>query len=623
MNDVSNLKKLVADNSSQIQITTEIDSAVKDFLKTIDADSSYTDRLKKSSKIREVLETFRKDEYRLLSERKKTREELFHNARNIASFLIVALVTLLSICFIAITLYSVRNEDYKTALKKGEAAAISASQAKSAFIANMSHEIRTPMTAILGYSDLLLSRNSSPSERFNIIQHIRRNGEHLLQIINDILDLSKIEAQKFTMDLHEVNLQSLLEEVASIARQRVFEKNLSLDIRYANPLPLKIKTDPLRVKQILINLLGNAAKFTEKGGVTLLVDSDDKNISFHVSDTGIGMSSDQIDSLFRPFSQADVSTARKFGGTGLGLAISQKLAELLNGTLKLQSQLNIGSTFSFIMPLESIGTETFQDVRLPENGEGVKTIFNNGNDTVRGRVLLVEDSPDNQNIIVYHLHVLGLSVDVVANGREGVNRALESYNTENPYDLMLMDMQLPEMVGYTAVSILREKGYKNPIVAITANVLEADKARCLQAGCDSFLGKPLQLKQFYSTVSSYIPEPDVALNLPDGGSSVHLEASPEFQKLKQKFVQNIHLRREELANAASNKNLPLIGELAHQLAGAAGSYRLNEIYRLSLEVKELCRQGSSEETIIFKLQKLLVALDSMQMNSSLGLQESL
>ncbi len=377
-------------------------------------------------------------------------------------------------------------------------AAKQATAAKSAFLANMSHEIRTPMTAILGYADLLLDEQRTPQvERDEALQTIRRNGQHLLEIINDILDLSKIEAGRLEIESVEVPVWELLDEVHGTMRVRAQQKGIDFSIRAATALPSSCQTDPVRLRQVLVNLVGNAIKFTERGSVLVTVAYRVRRgrgvLKFDVADTGIGMVPHQLSRLFRPFAQADSSTTRRFGGTGLGLTISKRLVQLLGGEIAVKSKLNHGSTFTitidagapreaneFRQPTISAKREA-NAVQTPEEMPA----------TFAGRVLLAEDGPDNQRLIGLLLRKLGLEVEIAENGRRALEQALAAREAGQPFDLILMDMQMPELDGYDATQRLRKEGYAGPIVALTAHAMSGDRDRCLAAGCDDYLSKPV------------------------------------------------------------------------------------------------------------------------------------
>jgi signal transduction histidine kinase/PAS domain-containing protein len=389
-------------------------------------------------------------------------------------------------------------------------AAEDASRAKSEFLANMSHEIRTPMTAILGYADLVTEDATDIAETTEFVETIRRNGEHLMSIVNDILDLSKIEAGRVELELVSCSPVEIAREVMAMLRRRAFDRGLDLQLDLHWPLPRRIDSDPTRLRQILVNLVGNALKFTESGSVRLAVRRHPRRESvliFEVVDTGIGMAAAELARLFKPFSQGESGHSRRFGGTGLGLAISQRLAAMLGGAISVQSRKGEGSTFSLEIggapPRDAGDWTSFEEadaaVRAIQHAEARAEVS-----TVEGRVLLAEDGPDNQRLISFLLRKAGVHVDVVGDGEAAVREARAAHAAGSPYDVLLMDMQMPVLDGYGAVRQLRRNGYAGAIVALTANAMRGDEDRCRAAGCDAFLSKPIDRRALCETVASCV-----------------------------------------------------------------------------------------------------------------------
>ncbi len=376
-----------------------------------------------------------------------------------------------------------------------------ASRAKTDFLANMSHEIRTPMTAILGYADLLMDPMQTSEERADSVRTIRRNGEHLLAVINDILDVSKIEAGRMTTESITCSPLELARDVYSMMQARAVEKGIKLVLEPVYPIPATIQTDPLRLRQILVNLVGNATKFTDLGSVTLKVSFDggvDPRIRFDVVDTGIGMAREQLDKLFAPFWQADSSTVRIFGGTGLGLSISRRLARMLGGDITVESCHGAGSTFSVIISAGDLaGVELIeapsQAAEAP--ADTVDLPAANTRPLKGMRVLLAEDGKDNQRLITFHLKRAGAEVTCVGDGALAVSSALEAIGSGRAFDVVLMDMQMPVLDGYGATAELRRQGYDRSIIALTAHAMSGDREKCIRAGCDEFLTKPIDASQ--------------------------------------------------------------------------------------------------------------------------------
>lgn len=436
-------------------------------------------------------------------------------------------------------------------------AANAASLAKSNFLANMSHEIRTPMTAILGFSELLTDPDISREDQQRTVETINRNGRHLLDLINDILDLSKIESGHLKVEQTNCFPVQLAHEVIELLSVRADEKSLDLSVEIDGQIPSEFCSDPFRLRQALVNLAGNAIKFTASGHVRIRLrcEPSSKLFTFDVEDSGIGMTPEQVAQVFKPFCQADASTTRQFGGTGLGLTITKQIAKLLGGELTVTSEPGRGSTFSLTVatgPLENAEFISSLDVRLsmiePETTDdsdlvvaargdqrdltesaavkrkgvsassascddsaSVEATSARGPKAVRpklsGRILLIEDGPDNQRLVSFLLRKAGAEVDIAENGKFGVERAKESLATDSPYDLILSDMQMPVMDGYTAVRILRESGWDGPIIALTAHALQEEVEKCLAAGCDGYLRKPIEKDAFFTEISRRLEAP--------------------------------------------------------------------------------------------------------------------
>jgi PAS domain S-box-containing protein len=385
-------------------------------------------------------------------------------------------------------------------LERARDEAEAASRAKSDFLANMSHEIRTPMTAILGYADLLLDPDQTVDDRADCVHTIRRNGEHLLCVINDILDISKIEAGKMTIEQIRTDPVQLAEEVFSLMNIRARARGIELRIQSEPDVPRAILADPVRLRQILLNLVSNAIKFTEQGGVVVRMQSQNidgvRSLRVAVRDSGIGITTEQLSKLFQPFSQADGSMTRRFGGTGLGLTISRRLVELMRGTLRAQSAPGEGSEFIIELPIVD-APEPIHDPAAQSPAREAQAVGATAPGSLTDRrVLLAEDGVDNQRLIGLLLRKAGATVQIVDNGRKALDAALAEHAAGRPFDLILMDMQMPELDGYSATSMLRKQGYAAPIVALTAHAMAEDRERCLAAGCDDYLTKPVDRATF-------------------------------------------------------------------------------------------------------------------------------
>jgi PAS domain S-box-containing protein len=390
---------------------------------------------------------------------------------------------------------SLALEENNRILQNVTAKAQAASQAKTEFLANMSHEIRTPMTAILGYTDILVEKveDQENSKALNIIQD---HGRYLLQIINDILDLSTIEAGRLELNYSRVSIFQLINNVQELMRVRAHEKGLSLTVDFDGRLPAVLRTDPVRLRQVLINLLSNAIKFTERGGVRMTTRFHNDAVSLptleiEIRDTGVGMSKEQQKELFLPFAQGDTSNSRRYGGAGLGLSISKRLAELLGGTIGVESREGKGSCFRVV-----IGAGLMDDTKLINAEEGMAFLavpkeLPMGPERLNLRILLAEDNRTNQRLIRHILEKLGAWVAVVENGRQAVDAAMSAWDRDESFDMILMDIQMPGMDGHEATRELRRRNYEGPIIALTAHAMESDREACLEAGCNDHCTKPV------------------------------------------------------------------------------------------------------------------------------------
>ncbi len=397
----------------------------------------------------------------------------------------------------------------ETSLINANIRAEAANAAKSEFLANMSHEIRTPMTAILGFADLLINEidnNTGMSAALEYVDTIRRNGEHLLDIINDILDISKIEAGKISIERVATNPKELVQDVVSLMSIKAKAKGIQLRAHFEPSIPLVINTDPARLRQILVNLVGNAVKFTELGSVTVRVESSilKQFLRIDIEDTGIGLSPEQISRLFGAFEQADTTTTRKYGGTGLGLYISNRLAEMIGGRITVESQLGKGSRFTVTIatgPITAGNSSLPRPLEAEDRGEADLLVDRNrqqNSHPLAGlRILLAEDGPDNQRLISHVLRKSGAEVQIAEHGR----RAIEMLTTDGtlesslkspcPFDLLLSDVQMPEMDGYATARWLRDHGSTIPIVALTAHAMAGELEQCTDAGCNAYATKPI------------------------------------------------------------------------------------------------------------------------------------
>ncbi len=511
-----------------------------------------------------------------------------------------------------------------------------ANKAKSEFLANMSHEIRTPMTAILGYSELLCGDLANePTQAADAVRTIQSNANHLLTIINDILDVSKIEAGQMTVESIETRPTQIISEVLSMVRPRATSKGMDVGVKYETPIPETIQSDPTRLRQILLNLIGNAIKFTEVGSVTIHASCDpmSQQMKLSVVDTGVGMSPQQCEviSKFQAFSQADASTTRKFGGSGLGLRISNALAQMLGGGIEVSSVCGQGSTFT-----ATIATGDLDRVTMLKPDEAIS---NNSQDRTNDqeqaasktaavkplnglRILLVEDGPDNQRLISFILKKAGADVTVCENGLIAVQTLENADDLEQP-NVVLMDMQMPVLDGYGATQRLRENGYTLPIIGLTAHAMASDRQKCLDAGCDDYATKPIDREILIELVASYAkrvecgrgattrndPKPSMSHPVAARRAETTVLLSevaddPDMAELVDTYVASLGPKAALVAELYSEHRLGELARLAHQLKGASGGYGFPTI-------SEAANKVELQATADPDLRQLALAVDEL------------
>lgn len=377
--------------------------------------------------------------------------------------------------------------------------AYAAAQTKSRFLANISHELRTPLTAILGFSENMLGSDEIGESQQEPLQTIIRNGNHLLYIINELLDLSKIEEDKLQIERIDFSIVQLLQDVELLMSQQAENKGLEFKTNYSWPLPATIKSDPFRIKQVLLNLCSNAIKFTPHGYIHINISCqrDAELVSFEVIDTGIGVAHEQHDRIFQAFDQADVSTTRQYGGTGLGLSLSKRLSELLGGSIELASEPGRGSRFTITLPSGPLGNVEFiSDLskhKLPTTAED-KPAYT----LLKGRILVADDAPDNRLLLSALLGKFGLESTIVENGQ----LALDTL-ADKEFDLILLDIQMPVLDGMQTLKKLQEQHYNKPVIALTANTLAEDRKLYLDTGFTDYIAKPIRLKILNKILSQY------------------------------------------------------------------------------------------------------------------------
>ncbi|MDH5445115.1 MAG: response regulator [Gammaproteobacteria bacterium] len=494
----------------------------------------------------------------------------------------------------------------ETAIVKSEVA----NEAKSRFLANMSHEIRTPLTAIIGYSESSLDSDQTMQDRVKALSIIKTSGRHLLNIINDILDISKIEADEMDIEQISVNPFQIMADVEAIASTQAIQKGLAFDVDYQLPIPGTITGDPLRLKQILLNLTGNAIKFTEAGAITITIRNlpEYNKLQFLVKDTGIGMTEQQLAQIFEPFKQADISTSRQYGGTGLGLSLSNKLAGLLDGELDVISQPDNGTTFILSIPCGQTGDMITHLKQINFNKLNEPDFNTQSN--LSGTILLVEDNKTNQNLIASLLRKMGASVTCANDGKEAMELALRQQ-----YDLIYMDMQMPVMSGLEAIKQLRANYYRAPIVALTANATREDRQSCLDAGCNDYLTKPVNRERLYSLTAKYldIDETGIIEEVIQPIHSELLHKDSVINHLLQDFIHELSRMMTNIKMAFVDEQWQSMQETAHDLKGMGGGFGYPQLSDLAEHLELALKQQNYEQ-----VREYLNELDIMTKRIYLG-----
>jgi len=537
-------------------------------------------------------------------------------------------------------------EETKKELLESKQIADHANRAKSEFLARMSHEIRTPMNAILGYTDVMRRGfDESIADRQEYLSTIHGSGEHLLALINDILDLSKIESGKMEVELKLTSPYELIKQTIAVLRGKAEEKGITLGYEFEGKLPETIMTDSVRLRQTIMNLVGNAIKFTKEGGVRIVTrlvkDAACPMLQIDVVDTGIGISQDAIDKVFDPFAQADNSITRRFGGTGLGLAISRQLVEALGGTVSVTSELGVGSTFSI-----SVETGSLDGVQMLDEAEAKVSIESNSVERKEDiqlaacRVLVVDDGDSNRKLMQLFLRRAGAVVQTAENGLIAYELAMAM-----PYDAILMDMQMPVMDGYTAAAKLREEGYAGPIIALTAHAMQGDEERCKEAGCSGYLTKPIDLDLLLTKLAEIVGEDTTqTVKVVEGGSQIQSDlqqlldlkdevlspseprltetnqncdphedlasteqrvAEPifsdlpmddeEFREIVVEFTERLSSKLNEMRDGLQNGDLDEVASLAHWLKGSGGTAGFGEFTLPAIQLEQAAKNGQQQE----------------------------
>jgi PAS domain S-box-containing protein len=492
-------------------------------------------------------------------------------------------------------------------LRKSKEQAESANRAKSHFLANMSHEIRTPMNAIMGFTEVL--KRGYGNRTVNSRKHletISRSSSHLLGLINDVLDLSKVEAGQMQIERVACAPHQIIQDVLEILGVKAQEKGLALRFEPAGPLPKEVHSDPAKLRQILTNLVGNAIKFTETGSVTVSTRTEQRGTDVHlimdVIDTGIGMSPQQVDRVFEAFSQADSSITRRFGGTGLGLTISKRFAQGLGGDIVVTSEEGRGSIFSTNINLGPLSEATWLNPAelIQEQDESalerVTWQFPNA------RVLVVDDGVENRELLQVILEDQGLEISTAENGEQALDLA-------PVFDVVLMDVQMPVMDGYTAVGILRERGIDLPIIALTAEAMQGTEQKCLAAGFTRYLSKPINIDQLLSTLAEELgaaqrkkaaaEERAAAVDSADNSPiycSLPLH-NPKLRELAESFIEQLEEQFAAMHSAVNRGDMQALAALAHKLKGSGGSLGFGVFTQPAARLEALANSGAGEDIL--------------------------
>ncbi len=501
-------------------------------------------------------------------------------------------------------------EEKEKELRIARDAAEGANRAKSDFLSNMSHEIRTPMTAILGFTEVLKRGTPSETDRVKHLNTISSSGKHLLELINDVLDLSKVESGALEVESIDCKPHAVAHDVAQVLRVRAEDKDISLDIKIPGPLPEVIRTDAGRLRQIITNLVGNAIKFTENGGVEVVLRTFEENgkekFAVDVIDSGIGMNEQQQQAVFKPFVQADSSITRRFGGTGLGLAISRKLARALGGDIVVTSEAGVGTTFSAIIDLVTESdTNVLQPDELFAQLEEAELESHASWEFPECRVLVIDDAPENRELLTLVLGDLGINSETAEDGAIGVEKATSSH-----YDVILSDIQMPVMDGYEAVAAMRKNGLEQPIIALTANAMKGYEDRILAAGFSHYMTKPIDIDGLSKLLAELLGGKRVESTQPDlkpaneattdetatDQSFIYsrLAGSEKLAPVVEKFLSRVKDQFVEMEDTLNKNDLDELAALAHWLKGSGGTIGFDQLSKPAKMLEDNAKAGNAE-----------------------------